>query len=137
MSDDRVSYMYQREPSVDRRYRPRPINQRALYKEIAEEEEKENVTSSISSLSNVSQNSSNTVDTSASVLLRLKPMKKSCKHYETENNFLKVIPIENATTNNKDLTEKHFEFSKIFHNKATQLDVYKQSVHASVQNDEK
>lgn len=136
MSDDRVSYMYQRDPSIDRRYRPRPNNIRDIFKEISEDEELENIAPNGSSASNASQNSSDTIDTTASVFLRLRPMKKSCQHYESENNLLKVIPIENAATNNKDLTEKHFEFSKIFHNKATQLDIYNQSVHASVQNDE-
>lgn len=124
MSDDRVSYMYQRDPSIDRRYRPRPQKARNLDREIAEDDEGD------------SQHSlySDTIDTSASVFLRLRPEKHACKYYTTENNILKVLPIENAATANKDMSEKHFEFSQIFHIDATQLDVYKQTVHGSIQN---
>lgn len=137
MANDRVSYMYQRDPSVDRSYRPRPKTTRNLFREIEEDEELENIPPNGSSLSIAwSQNSSDTVDTTASVFLRLRPLKKPCKNYEAETNTLKIIPIENASTNNKDLTEKHFAFSKIFQNKATQLDIYNQTVHSSIQNDE-
>ncbi|XP_055311631.1 kinesin-like protein subito [Sitodiplosis mosellana] len=138
MSNDRVSYMYQRDPSIDRRYRPKPRKIRDLFKEITEEEDTENVApnGSNSMSSACSQNSSDTIDTTASVFLRLRPIKKACKHYEAENNLLKVLPIEMATSNNKDMAEKHFEFSKIFHNNATQLDIYNQSVHVSIQNEE-
>lgn len=137
MSNDRVSYMYQRDPSVDRRYRPKPRKIRDLFKEITEEEDTENMAPNGSSISSAcSQNSSDTIDTTASVFLRLRPLKKACKHYEAENNLLKVLPIEITTSNNKDMAEKHFEFSKIFHSNATQLDIYNQSVHASIQNDE-
>lgn len=137
MANERVSYMYQRDPSIDRRYRPKPRKIRDLFKEITEEEDTENMAPNGTSISSAcSQNSSDTIDTTASVFLRLRPIKKTSKHYEAENNMLKVLPIEMATSNNKDLTEKHFEFSKIFHNNATQLDIYNQSVHASIQNDE-
>lgn len=136
MSNDRVSYMYQRDPSIDRRYRPRPILARDLFKEITEEEDTENMVPNGSTSMSSSQNSSDTIDTTASVYLRLRPMKKVCKHYEVEENLLKVLPTENAASNNKDLSEKHFEFTKIFHNNATQLDIYNKSVHTSIQNDE-
>lgn len=136
MSGDRVSYMYQRDPSIDRRYRPRPNKCRDLYKEIKEDEELENIAPNGSSMSSACSQSSDTIDTTASVFLRMRPIKKSCKHFETEDNLLKVIPIENATSTNKDLTEKHFEFSKIFHDQASQLDVYNETVHSSVLNNE-
>lgn len=136
MMNDRVSYMYQRDPSIDRRYRPKPRKVRDLFKEIAEEEDTENMMPNGGTSMTSSQNSSDTIDTTASVYLRLRPMKKACKHYEAEENLLKVLPTENASSNNKDLSEKHFEFTKIFHNNATQLDVYNQSVHTSIQNDE-
>lgn len=136
MSGERVSYMYQRDPSIDRRYRPRPNNIRDLYKEISEDEELENVAPNHSSTSSAYSQSSDTIDTMASVCLRLRPLKQSCKNYEAVNNLLKVIPLENMASNNKDLTEKQFEFSKIFHNQATQLDIYNQSVHSSILNNE-
>lgn len=137
MSDDRVSYMYQRDPSIDRRYRPRPHNVKDLFKDITEEEDCEiNTRNGISLSSACSQSSSDTIDTTASVFLRLRPTKKLCAHYTAENNVLKVQPLQNITTNNKDLTEKHFEFSKIFTSGATQFDIYMQSVYSSVQNND-
>lgn len=138
MSDDRVSYMYQRDPSVDRRYRPRPNNARDLFKEISEEDECDSIIvpplSSNSTVNSQHSTNSDTIDTTASVFLRLRPEKQSCKYYSAQDNVLKVHQVENAATNNKDLTEKHFEFSEIFHIDATQLDVYNRSVHASIQN---
>lgn len=137
MCDDRVSYLHQRDPSVDRRYRPRPNNVRDLFKDITEDEELDTANgSSLNSIISQSSCGSDTIDTSASVFLRLRPIKPVCNHYEADNNLLKVHPIENVTTTNKDLTEKHFEFSKIFHTQATQLDIYNQSVNSSVQNRE-
>ncbi|XP_031616762.1 kinesin-like protein subito [Contarinia nasturtii] len=140
MADDRVSYLYQRDASIDRMYRPRPKNcTRNLYKEIEEDEEIENLMPNGNSVINsTSSNSSDTdtVDTQASVFLRLCPVKLPSVQYEAENNLLKVLPVKLAATNNKDLTEKHFEFSKIFHNDATQLDIYNQLVQSSIQNNE-
>lgn len=140
MSDDRVSYLYQRNPSIDRMYRPRPKNCiRNLCKEIEEDDEFENmVPNGNSAISTTSSNGSDmdTIDTKASVFLRLCPVKQPSEQYEAENNLLKVLPVKIASTNNKDLSEKHFEFSKIFHTDASQLDIYNQLVHPFVQNDE-
>lgn len=136
MSDDRVSYMYQRDPSVDRRYRPRPNNVRDLFKDITEDEELDGNTQTVNCANSQNSVGSDTVDTTASVYLRMRPSSKPCKYYNVQNNLLKVLPIENVTTNNKDLTEKHFEFSMIFQNEANQYDIYNQTVHSSIQNDE-
>lgn len=136
MSSDRVSYMHQRDPSIDRRYRPRPNNVRALYKET-EEEDIENITNNTNSQASASSLSSlETADNCASVFLRLRPNQKPCKHYVVEKNTLKVQAIENVTTNNKDLTEKHFDFSNIFHNEASQFDVYNHCVNTSIEHEE-
>lgn len=133
MSDERVSYMYQRDPSIDRRYRPRPKNRRDLFKDIREDEEFSDVNPQ-SSLASMDSQNSDTTNTTAAVFLRLRPSKNASKHYVAEDNKIKVRPTENLTTNNKDLTERHFEFSKIFDTETSQLDVYKQSVHSSIQN---
>lgn len=135
MSDERVSYMYQRDPSIDRRYRPRPKNVRDLFKDITEDEESEEA-STQNSVNSVNSQGSDTANTTALVFLRLRPTKTQSKHYIAESNKMKVRPIENATSNNKDLTERHFEFSKIFDNEASQLDIYNQSVHSSIQNND-
>lgn len=129
------------EIGVDRRYRPRPQNARDLFKEISEEDEADSSTATVptatlssNSMNSLTSGNSDTIDTTALVYLRLRPEKIPCKYYTAESNVLKVHPIENAATNNKDLTEKHFEFSQIFQRDATQLDVYNQSVHAAIQN---
>lgn len=137
MSDERVSYMYQRDPSIDRRYRPRPNNVCNLFRDISEEDESNPTAASIDgSQCSMGSSNSDTIDTTASVFLRLRPEKKLSKHYMAEKNVLKVLPIEMTTTNNKDMTEKHFEFTQILHIDATQLDVYNQSAHAAIQNGE-
>lgn len=136
MSDDRVSYMYQRDPSIDRRYRPRPNNVRDLYKEI-DEEEIENETQNTNSQTSASSLGSIDVgDGSASVFLRLRPNRKPCKNYAVEKNTLKVHAVENMATNNKDLSEKHFEFSNIFNNDASQFDIYNHCVNTSIEHEE-
>lgn len=134
MGDERVSYMRQRDPSVDRRYRPRPNNVRDLFKEITEDNESfEETTSSL--VSGSSQMSLETENT-ASVFLRLRPLQKPCKNYDVQNNTLKVHGVECATTNNKDLKEKHFEFTNIFDNGATQKEIYDNCVKLSIDNEE-
>lgn len=79
---------------------------------------------------------SNTIDTAASVFLRLKPSDNPSTSYSVEKNVLKVRPVENTATNNKDMKEKHFKFTEIFNNETTQADIYNQSVYSSIQNDE-
>lgn len=136
MSDERVSYMYQRDPSIDRRYRPRPKNARDIFKDITEDEELDaNSQNTVNSVN--SQGSDTTKDTAtASVFLRLRPAKNASKHYVAENNKIKVRPAENVASNNKDMTERHFDFSMIFDNEASQLDIYNQSVHSAIQNND-
>lgn len=79
---------------------------------------------------------SNIHDTVACVFLRLKPSKMASTSYEVENDVLKVRPIGNTATNNKDLTERHFKFTEIFHDHTKQSAIYNQSVHSSVQSAE-
>lgn len=137
MSDDRVSYMYQRDPSIDRRYRPRPVRQYNLLKDFSEDESVEDTQSSTATnYSAGSQSSSDSVETGASVFLRLRPNNQPCTHYAVESNTFKVSGIENTSTNNKDLTEKHFEFSNIFRNDASQMDVYNSCVNAYIENED-
>lgn len=78
----------------------------------------------------------NTIDTAASVFLRLKPTNKPSMSYSVEKNVLKVRPLENTATNNKDMKEKHFKFTEIFHSQTSQADIYNESVFSSIQNDE-
>lgn len=133
MGDDRVSYMRPRDPSVDRRYRPRPNRARDLFREISEDAECEDVsTLATTATSQASTDSENL----ASVFLRLRPMAKPCKNYLADGNVLKVTGTESLTTNNKDLEEKHYEFTDIFKDTTSQTEIYEQCVKPSIQNEE-
>lgn len=135
MSDDRVSYMRQRDPSVDRRYRPRPNRARDLFREISEDAECEQSFNALTSTLNAQATAAES-DSMASVYLRLRPLTKVCRNYAVDGNVLKVHGTESSTTNNKDLEEKHFEFSDIFHDMTTQSEVYEKCVKSSIQNEE-
>lgn len=143
MSDERASYIYQRDPSVDRRFRPCPGKKFNMCK-VIQEDDRDNIDTICHSDDNYStaanslnsENSTDSIETSASVYLRLRPTQQACKHYKTENNVIKVQNIENQTTNNKDLSEKHFEFSNIFDNTATQKYVYDTCIKPVIDNEE-
>lgn len=143
MSEDRASYIYQRDPSVDRRFRTRPERKFNMCK-VIQENDHENIDTICNSDDNYStaanslnsENSTESIESSASVYLRLRPTHQSCKYYKTESNVIKVKSIENQATNNKDLSEKHFEFSNIFDNTTTQKDVYDTCIRSVIDNEE-
>lgn len=142
MSDDRASYLHQRDPSIDRRYRPRPAKKFNMGKVIQEDDDggdikyssDENYSTAANSLH--SENSTDNVEANSSVYLRLRPTREYGKYYKAEQNIFKVQNIENQSTNNKDLSEKHFEFSSIFDSSATQKDVYDTCLKSTIENEE-
>lgn len=157
MAEDRVSYLHSRDPSIDRSRRVCPKKKFKLLDRVAEldadfddnecNENNENSSSIANSseqarsgaLSNSfggSQVSIDSCDSGATVYLRLRPISKPSSLYAVENNVLKVHNIEQSTTNNKDLTEKHYEFSNIFENDASQHDIYETCVRSYIDNDE-
>lgn len=73
-------------------------------------------------------------DKAASVFLRLRPDKNVYNSvcYVAEKNVLKVYSSQDVT---KDVMEKHFEFSKVFHADTKQFDIYNHCVRPSIEND--
>lgn len=157
MAEDRVSYLHSRDPSIDRSRRVCPKKKFKLLDRVAEldadfndddyDENNENSSSTANSSEQVkngglinsfggSQQSIDSSDSGATVYLRLRPLPKPSPLYTVENNVLKVHNIEQSTTNNKDLTEKHYEFSNIFDNDASQHDIYETCVRSYIDNDE-
>lgn len=140
MGDDRVSYMRQRDPSIDRRYRPRPKQARDLFREISEDSEYDDVGSIASSTTTTTTTTTTQASAEAeklaSVYLRLRPLAKVCSNYAVQDNVLKVRATESITTNNKDMEEKHYEFTDIFKDSTTQMEIYEQCVRPSIQNEE-
>lgn len=148
MADERVSYLHQRDPSIDRSRRPVPKRKFNLLDRVAElngdnDENMENSTwaansteSGLSHSMSGSQASLDSNDSGATVYLRLRPLARPSPLYSVENNVLKVHNTELASTNNKDLTEKHYEFSNIFDADTNQRDVYDTCVRSYIDNDE-
>lgn len=157
MAEDRVSYLHSRDPSIDRSRRICPKKKFKLLDRVAElnadiddneyEENNENLSSTANSSEQAkssvllnsfggSQASIDSCDSGATVYLRLRPIPKPSPLYTVENNVLKVHNIEQATTNNKDLAEKHYEFSNVFENGATQHEIYETCVRSYIDNDE-
>lgn len=157
MADERVSYLYSRDPSIDRSRRVCPKKKFKLLDRVAElnadfndNEYDENIenSSSTANLSNPaksgalsssfsgSQASIDSCDQGATVYLRLRPVEQPSPLYTVENNILKVHNIEQATTNNKDLAEKHYEFTDVFQNEASQQDIYESCVQSYIDTEE-
>lgn len=123
--DERVSYLHQRDPSIDRRFRPRPVEKFNLYNAIKEDDKDSTSTSEFES---VGSSVSSTSETEASVYLRLKPTTPQSSLYRTDGQTFIVQNTENGTSNNKDTSEKHFEFTKIFEEQTSQSELYNNCV---------
>lgn len=150
MAEDRVSYLYSRDPSVDRSRRICPKKKVKLLDRVvelggdldAEEtgfEENNEIESKptkgdglLSSFSS-SQASIESNESGATVFLRLRPTVKPSPLYTVENNFLKVQTVEPI---GKDLTEKHYTFSHVFDTDASQRDIYETCVRSYIDSDE-
>ena len=136
--NDRASYLTSRDPSIDRRFRPRPINQAVLFSDIAEEDSSHfNLTQTVSSCSGSSNNSNKTIDT-ASVYLRLRPAKK-CEIYSYCRNVFKTKHLDAHTVQSqqhaKCAPEKHFEFTNVFNDTTKQYELYNSCVHSAIENE--
>lgn len=132
--DERMSYLHQRDPSVDRRFRPRPRNQFNLINNISEDDAMGSATTDFGTTS--SGSSTNSCDGDASVYLRLRPAMSTSNTYHTHGNNLIVNhgdEKKDAKNPNKDMTEKHFTFTHIFNDKANQAEIYNNCVYPYIQ----
>lgn len=127
---DRASYLYSRDPSLDTRYRPRPDRKVNLFPKISE--------NSVAECSGSSQSSADGKVDTASVYLRLRPTTEQVHFYSIERNIFKTRANDVGTHNapQRDVQEKHFTFSDVFQNSASQKDVYNTCCFNAIENDE-
>lgn len=129
---DRASYLRARDPSLDTRFRPRPDRKVNLFPNIAE-----NYAAECSASSSTSS-SDGKLDT-ASVYLRLRPTQERVHHYTTDRNIFKTRAVDSTSAQNavqREVQEKHFTFSDIFQDSASQKDVYNTCCFNAIENDE-
>ncbi|XP_017049971.1 kinesin-like protein subito [Drosophila ficusphila] len=134
------SFLMARDPSIDRRFRPRPNKKMRLFDNIQESEEESfseysdteseykyqtsETTEGASCATSAADSSS--VETGPQVFLRLRPVKDASKAYivSEDNNVLITSCKAESTSNNMNRMEKHFGFSSIFDSTVGQRDIY-------------
>ncbi|XP_037929618.1 kinesin-like protein subito [Teleopsis dalmanni] len=126
-----LSFINGREPSIDRRNRPFPLN---VFKAIDNTEEF-GTEQSIANSDNTSSNGSKTNsigEDGAMVYLRLRPVECISEMYKIVDagNTLVVNPRseQSTTTNSKTAMEKHYTFTGIFDSNDSQKDVYNRCI---------
>ncbi|XP_030380728.1 kinesin-like protein subito [Scaptodrosophila lebanonensis] len=144
------SYLMSREPSIDRRFRPRPNKQlRLTFNDINESGE------SCSDCSDTESDYAATVDDEATkttvtessdvesgpqVFLRLRPVETPSKSYtisDCGSVFITGASNENSSNNvTKSNMEKHYSFTSIFDSMVGQRDIYDICVGPKIQEEE-
>lgn len=140
------SFLMPRDPSIDRRFRPRPQKRERLFTEIAEEdyrsdsdssdeEEEETCSSGLQE-----SEASSTIESGALVYLRLKPVNSPSPAYtiSADGNVLITGPPQesSSSSNNKNSMEKHYSFSGIFDSTVSQRDVYERCIGQKIEVEE-
>lgn len=131
MAADRPSYLYGRDPSVNRIDRPRPDRKIKLFAQISEDQE--------SDASALSIRSGTPKVCAASVYLRLRPTLSKCSRYSIEKTIFKTRGDPSGpgvVAPQKDVAEKHFTFSNIFKAETPQALIYNQCIHAAIDSEE-
>lgn len=123
--DDRMSYLHQRDPSIDRRYRPRPRNQFNLINAISEDEIEMGADVEAESTSSSSSTTTMT-DNDAAVYLRLRPTTCPGRNYSLNGNVMIVQNVD-------DKKEKHYTFTDVFNDDAKQAAIYNTCVFPYIQ----
>ncbi|XP_075161438.1 kinesin family member subito [Haematobia irritans] len=126
------SFLMPRDPSIDRRFRPRPQKRERLFATVDEENDYDSDSDESyepdESGERETSDASSTVESRALVYLRLKPVEIRSPAYSISDEGNVLItgpPSETASTsNNKNSMEKHYSFSRIFDSNVSQRDVY-------------
>ncbi|XP_063705345.1 kinesin-like protein subito [Culicoides brevitarsis] len=121
------SYIQPRDPSIDRRYRPCPKRQVNLERVIQEEELNG---LDIDLTEDEEDEKCSSEENKVAVYLRLRPHPQTdrAKYHVRENDF--VVVGEEGGTAKRELTEKHYSFSKIFGNAVSQSEIYENCIRA-------
>lgn len=138
------SFLMPRDPSIDRRFRPRPEKREKLFNEIVEENGYEDDSDSDSVDDDdydtrstgdglvESIDSTGTVESGALVYLRLKPVEMPSAAYNIsmEGKVLITSPPTDSSSSgkNKNTMQKHYSFSDIFDSGVSQSEVYEKCV---------
>ncbi|XP_034106350.1 kinesin-like protein subito [Drosophila albomicans] len=142
------SFLMPRDPSVDRRFRPRPNKQQRLFDEVIMESDDNSSTDASDTESeyastNYEDEGSSTehseVESGPQVFLRLRPVESPSKLYvvSDDGNVLitSAAPNENSS-NNMNRMEKHYSFSSIFDSSVGQRDIYDKCVGPKIMEEE-
>ncbi|XP_033151923.1 kinesin-like protein subito [Drosophila mauritiana] len=146
------SFLMARDPSIDRRFRPRPNKKMRLFDNIQESEEESfseysdteseykyqsSEATEGASCATSAADSSN-LETGPQVFLRLRPVKDASKAYivSEEANVLITSCKVDSTSNNVNRMEKHFGFTSIFDSTVGQRDIYDACVGPKIMEEE-
>lgn len=134
------SFLFARDPSIDRRFRPRPDRSVRLFADVEEDDEDSESLSSLGDDTPSCSGSSIGEGDTALVYLRLRPVDQQSPTYMLSDcgNVLIVGPsIDNASTsNNKNQMEKHYSFSDIFNSDDQQCHVFEKCIGRKIEAEE-
>ncbi|XP_059216876.1 kinesin-like protein subito [Stomoxys calcitrans] len=142
------SFLMPRDPSIDRRFRPRPQKRERLFVTVNEENDYESGSDGESCESDgeyslgapESIDSSGSVESGALVYLRLRPVDVPSPAYsisEDGNVLVTRPPSESSSSsNNKNSMEKQYSFSGIFDETVSQRDVYERCIGQKIEIEE-
>ncbi|ALC41557.1 sub [Drosophila busckii] len=137
---DARSFLCAREPSIDRRYRPRPNKQKRLFNEaIPESEDSLDYSDTESENTEATPNFTDDgttadikeIESGPQVFLRLRPVDLDSSSYvvsECGNTLIVNPPANENTSNNVNRMEKHYSFSGIFDSYVDQKEIYEKCV---------
>lgn len=140
------SFLMPRDPSIDRRFRPRPTKKQRLFDEVILESDDESTDGSDteSEYTTNYEDDGSSVDNSESetgpqVFLRLRPVESPSKQYmisDCGNVLITSAAATENSSNNVNRMEKHYSFTSIFDSEVGQRDVYDKCVGPSILDEE-
>ncbi|KAH8370120.1 hypothetical protein KR093_002210 [Drosophila rubida] len=147
LSREMRSFLMPRDPSVDRRFRPRPNKKQRLFDEVIQESDESSTdgsdTESEYASTNCDDEGSSTehseLESGPQVFLRLRPVESPSKLYviSDDGNVLITSAAANEnTSNNMNRMEKHYSFSSIFDSSVGQRDIYDKCVRPKIMEEE-
>ncbi|XP_064551694.1 kinesin-like protein subito [Drosophila montana] len=140
------SFLMPRDPSIDRRFRPRPNKQLRLFDEVIPESSDSSTDCSDTEsdyTKNGEEDGSSTdnseLETGPQVFLRLRPVESPSKLYgisDCGNVLITSAAATENSSNNVNRMEKHYSFTTIFDSLVGQRDVYDKCVGPRISEEE-
>lgn len=131
------SFLVSRDPSVDRRFRPCPERQVALFQNLEEEEDEDDESTDDESISVASTNTVSEQE-GALIYLRMRPLPNGtpCSSYRILGNTLVTSQLDTSGNAMKNQMERHFIFSEIFDNAIDQQSIYEKCIRNKIEAEE-